>query len=320
MRPIAGVRPILAKPIAFARRATGMMMRGLYLLLLVAAATWLPIDAPAQRGPAAPPLPLPPPAAATANPAPGELFRDCPDCPELVVVPPGEFDMGGDNPFEKPVHRVAIARPYAIGRREVTFAQWDQCVAADACKHRPDDHGWGRGEQPVINVSWDDTKVYLAWLSQKTGQRYRLPTEAEWEYAARAGSEGAFAWGDDAGKNLANCDGCGSRWDNRQTAPVGSFAPNAFGLSDMHGNAWEWVEDCYRDNYDGAPTDGTAVSIPDCPAHLLRGGSWYNHPVNMRAAVRNWFRRGVQSETRHPDQPDTPAASLGLRVARTLAR
>ena len=133
------------------------------------------------------PSPKPPPvskdmvvAQKPENVEPGDLFRDCAECPELVVVPSGDFVMGSnDTPYEKPEHTIAIARPFAIGRREVTFAEWDQCVDAGACKHRPDDHGWGRGDRPVINVSWDDTKVFLAWLSQKTGQRYRLPSEAE---------------------------------------------------------------------------------------------------------------------------------------------
>src|SRR3984957_10250423 len=118
---------------------------------------------------------------------PGEIFRDCDDCPELVVVPPGDFVMGSnDTPYEKPERTISVRHPFAIGRREVTFAEWDQCADAGACKHRPDDHGWGRGDRPVVNVSWDDSKLYLAWLSQQTGQRYRLPSEAEWEYAARA--------------------------------------------------------------------------------------------------------------------------------------
>src|SRR5215475_2150676 len=117
-------------------------------------------------------------------PEPGDTFRDCPDCTELVVIPAGQFVMGSnDTPYEKPERTISIPAPFAIGRREVTFAEWDQCAAAGACKHSPDDHGWGRGDQPVINVSWDDTKLYVAWLSQKTGKKYRLPTEAEWEYA-----------------------------------------------------------------------------------------------------------------------------------------
>ena len=126
----------------------------------------------------------------------------------------------------------------------MTFAEWDACVSASGCKHKPDDRSWGRGSRPVMNVSWDDiTKDYLPWLSRKTDKSYRLLTEAEWEYAARAGSRGKYTWGDEIGKNRANCDGCGSHWD-KQTAPVGSFQANAFGLHDMHGNVWEWVADC----------------------------------------------------------------------------
>ena len=159
---------------------------------------------------------------------PKDTFKDCDTCPEMVVVPAGEFMMGSNDgqADEKPVHKVTIAKPFAVGKFEVTFAEWDACVAAGGCKHKPDDEGWGRGKRPVINVSWDDiTKEYLPWLSRKTGKTYRLLTEAEWEYAARAGSRAKYAWGDEIGKNSANCDGCGSHWDNKQTAPVGSFQP-----------------------------------------------------------------------------------------------
>ena len=145
------------------------------------------------------------------NPEPGELFRDCPDCPELVVVPSGDFVMGSnDTPYEKPERTISIKRPFAIGRREVTFAEWDQCADAGTCKYKPEDHGWGRGDRPAINVSWDDAKLYVGWLSQKTGQKYRLPSETEWEYAARAGTKTPFWWGKDAGSGHAQCDNCGS--------------------------------------------------------------------------------------------------------------
>src|SRR5580704_15189955 len=183
---------------------------------------------------------------------PGEIFRDCDDCPELVVVPPGDFVMGSnDTPYEKPERTISIKRPFAIGRREVTFAEWDQCADAGACKYKPEDHGWGRGDRPVINVSWDDAKLYVGWLSQKTGQKYRLPSETEWEYAARAGTKTPFWWGKDAGSGHAQCDNCGSPI-KQQVVPVGSFRPNGFGLYDTAGNAAEWVEDCWNDNYRNA--------------------------------------------------------------------
>ena len=198
---------------------------------------------------------------------PGQSFRECAqDCPEMVVVPSGEFMMGspsneqGHVDSESPQHRVSIGRPFAVSKFDVTFADWDACVSLGGCpkEGRSDDAGWGRGKQPVIYVSWDDAKAYAVWLSTMTGKTYRLLTEAEWEYAARAGTTTAYYWGDDIGKGNANCVFCGSQWDNKQTAPVGSFAPNQFGLYDMLGNVWEWVEDCGHNNYNGAPEDGSA--------------------------------------------------------------
>src|SRR5262245_39398313 len=163
---------------------------------------------------------------------PGSVFRDCPGCPEMVVVPGGEFFMGSNDggANEKPLHKVNISKAFAVSKFEVTFAEWDACVAAGGCPRSPEDHGWGRERRPVINVSWDDvTKEYLPWLSRTTGKTYRLLTEAEWEYAARSSTRTAYSWGSDVGKNRANCFGCGSQWDKKQTAPVGSFQPNAFG-------------------------------------------------------------------------------------------
>src|ERR1700736_2295179 len=168
-------------------RRTRVMNRGLlFLVLLIAGA------AAAVRATIAQPA---------AAPKPGEVFRDCADCAEMVVVPPGEFEMGGgDAPYEKPQHKVTIAHPFAIGRGEASFDEWDLCYSAGGCTYRPDDHGWGRGNRPVIGVSWDDAKVFLAWLSRSAGKNYRLATEAEWEYAARGGSASPYWWGRDAGK------------------------------------------------------------------------------------------------------------------------
>ncbi len=217
---------------------------------------------------------------------PGEIFRDCGDCPELVVVPPGDFVMGSsDTPYEKPEHMIAIKRPFAIGRREVTFAEWDQCADAGACKHRPDDHNWGRGDRPVINVSWDDAKLFVGWLSEKTGQKYRLPSEAEWEYAARAGTKTPFWWGRDAGSGHAQCDTCGSP-TRQQAVPAGSFRPNGFGLYDTAGNAAEWVEDCWNDNYRNAPKDAVAWTNGDCRLRVLRGGNFTSKASEVRSAAR----------------------------------
>jgi len=219
-------------------------------------------------------------------PLPGETFRDCEDCPELVVVPSGEFEMGGRQaPFESPPHRVTMAKPYAIGRHETTFAEWDACVADGNCKYRADDHGWGRGNQPVIGVSWEDAQAFADWLTQKTGRKYRLPSEAEWEYAARAGTTSTYWWGKDVGKANANCENCDVT-ALRKTLPTGSFRPNGFGLYDTAGNAYEWVEDCWNDNYAKAPKDGSAWLSGQCGQRVLRGGSFANKANMLTSAAR----------------------------------
>ena len=245
---------------------------------------------------------------------PGRKFRDCHDCPEMVVVPAGSFLMGsprtemGRSDDEGPQRRVAIREPFAVGRYEVTFAEWEACVRAGSCERNPGDQGWGRGRRPVIGVRWKDARAYARWLSRETGQRYRLLTEAEWEYAARAGSTSRYAWGKKTGTGRANCSGCKSEWDRqKRTAPVGSFAPNRFGLHDMHGNVWEWTEDCWRKTYEGAPVDGSAYLAPEfggkCPLRVLRGGSWLNPVWSIRSANRSGIAYAIQR-------------NVGLRVAR----
>jgi len=242
---------------------------------------------------------------------PGTLFRDCTTgCPVMVVVPPGKFVMGSParepdrRAGEGPQHAVEIAKSFALSQFEVTFAQWDACVAASACVRAVD--AWGRGDMPVINVSWDDAQQYVVWLSRLTGENYRLPTEAEWEYAARAGSDSRFSWGNELGADNANCGDCGSAW-RLQTAPVGSFKPNAFGLYDVHGNVWEWVEDSWHENYQGAPADGSAwLQGGDPNFRVIRGGSWHNESELIRAAVRVQRHHLVRFDT------------LGFRVARTM--
>ena len=253
-----------------------------------------------------PPSPTAPSATPSATPEPGEIFRDCPDCSEMVVVPAGDFKMGSsDSVYEKPEHRVVIANPFAIGRREITFEEWDLCFAAGGCKYRPDDHGWGRGNRPVIDVSWDDAKAFVAWLSQKTQKAYRLPSEAEWEYAARAGTNSPFWWGRTVINGSANCEDCGGT-PPRQTLPVGSFRPNGFGLFDVAGNAAEWVEDCWNESYRGAPMDGSAWTTGQCRQRGLRGGSFASRANVVRSAAR--FRY---------DQ-DVRYYANGFRVARDL--
>ena len=195
---------------------------------------------------------------------------------------------------------------FALSKYEVTFEEYDLFVAGTGGR-RPSDNGWGRGHRPVIDVSWHDAADYAAWLSAETGKRYRLPSEAEWEYAARAGTTTAYAWGNERDGNRANCNGCGSRWDSEQTAPVGSFRANAWGLHDMHGNVWEWVEDCWHDSYRGAPRNGSAwTSGGDCGRRVLRGGAWGNTPGYLRSAYRGGDAAGLR------------VAYSGFRVARTL--
>ena len=246
-----------------------------------------------------------PPVSLSATSPPGTTGRECAECPEMVVVPRGRFRMG-DGLVAEPVHNVTIDDPFAVGRYEVTFAEWDACVAGGGCTHRPGDEGWGRGTRPVIKVSWDDAQEYVRWLSRETDKPYRLLSEAEWEYVARAGSTTKYPWGNDVGTNKANCDGCGSQWDDKRTAPVGSFDPNAFGLFDTAGNVWEWVADCGNENYNGAPADGSAWTSGECNIRVLRGGSWYFDPRIIRSANRNGNFTGIRVN------------HVGFRVARTL--
>ena len=250
----------------------------------------------------------------------GKEFRDCAACPEMVVVPAGSFRMGspsgeeGRRDVEGPVHSVEISRPFAVGKYEVTFSEWDACVSGGGCGHRPDDAGWGRGTRPVIDVSWDDAQSYLAWLSGETGAGYRLLSEAEWEYAARAGTTGPFHFGSTISTDQANYDGTFTYGSGRkgvyrgETVPVGSFPANGFGLHDMHGNVWEWVEDCWHDSYASAPADGSARTTDvDCSGRVLRGGSWrFIFPWDLRSAFRYWYSTGSRSNR------------FGFRVARTL--
>ena len=229
--------------------------------------------------------------------------------PEMVEIPGGSFRMGclsgpDCDDDEHPVHEVRV-EAFELGKYEVTFEEYDRFTAATG-REPADNEGWGRGRRPVINVSWEDAVAYTKWLSGQTGERYRLPTEAEWEYAARAGSVTAYSWGNEIGSNRANCDDCGSQWDGGQTAPVGSFGANSWGLYDMHGNVWEWVQDCWNESYQGAPANGSAWESGDCTQRVLRGGSWVSDPRDLRSAYRYRFT----STFRNFD--------IGFRVARTI--
>ena len=239
-------------------------------------------------------------------------FRDCAKCPQMVVVPSGSFTMGslsgeeGRRNNESPQHVVRIDYRFAVGMYEVTFAEWDACVNAGGCRgYIPDDEGWGRGNRPVINVSWEDAQSYVRWLSARTGHKYGLLSESEWEYMARAGTTTAYSWGDNIGQSRANCVGCGSqRDDEKKTASTGSFSANAWGVYDMHGNVWEWVEDCWNDSYVGAPSDGSAWESGNCDRRVLRGGSWSSRSRFLRSGIRYWH------------SPSYRFSHVGFRVVR----
>jgi formylglycine-generating enzyme required for sulfatase activity len=234
----------------------------------------------------------------------------------MIVIPGGSFMMGspvtqsGHTRYEQPQHKVTITEPFAVSKFLVTFEEWDACAAYGDCNPHVSDSGWGRAQQPVVNVTWDDAQRYARWLSTITGKTYRLLSEAEYEYSARAGTTTAYPWGDEVEVNstaMANCNGCGSRWDNIQTAPVGSFAPNVFGLYDMIGNVSEWVGDCLHNTYDGAPNDGSMWIVGgDCGLRVGRGGYFSAPPTGIRTAAR------------YRDPIGFSGSFVGFRVARTL--
>jgi formylglycine-generating enzyme required for sulfatase activity len=284
--------------------------------------------------PAAPPSPVTP-AVGVFPPAPGvtplaaereralkpkDSFKECDTCPEMVVVPSGSFTMGSPasekdrDSDEGPQHRVTIARPFAVGKFSVTFDEWDACLRDGGCNgHRAADPDSGRGRRPVVDVSWNDAKVYVAWLSRKTGRTYRLLSEAEREYVTRAGTTTPFWWGHSISTSQANYNGNytyggGRKGEYRgKTVPVDSFQPNPFGLYQVHGNVWEWTEDCLNWNYVGAPSDGSAWTSGECSYRVLRGGSWFVDPKFLRSADRD------SKITTHRG-----SYIVGFRVARTL--
>jgi formylglycine-generating enzyme required for sulfatase activity len=290
---------------------------------------------------------------------PGTVFQDCPDCPRMVVVPAGEFTMGSPLPEagrsvdEGPQRQVQIAQPFALGRSEVTVAEFRRFVEESGYRTEAERDTRAQGcsgfiyadpaagnpgpqavtswrspglaqaqidSHPVLCVSWNDARAYAQWLSKKTGRRYRLPTEAEWEYAARAGSAAARFWGDDpvqacrfanvADQSRFQTWSFGQRHECTDghyfTAPAGGYAPNRFGLYDMIGNVWEWTEDCWNASYAGAPADGSAWASGDCSQRVLRGGSWSTVP------------RYARSATRYRNPADFRDNLTGFRLARTL--
>ncbi len=273
---------------------------------------------------------------------PGKTFRDCDQCPEMVVIPAGRFQMGGfGHAAEQPVHEVTISRPFAVSKYEITKEEFARFVEAigygtgNTCwvwneeernwKERAGfdwrDPGFSQTDRhPVVCMNWEDAKKYVEWLSRKTGQSYRLLSESEWEYVARAGTTTRWYWGESGSGQCRYANGAdlqgkkhNSNWvvvecddGYYQTSQVGSFQANAFGVFDMAGNVWEWVEDCWNDNYQGAPADGRAWMSGNCGPRVLRGGSWVVDPENVRPANRNWGIPGYRS------------SDVGFRIARTL--
>jgi formylglycine-generating enzyme required for sulfatase activity len=233
--------------------------------------------------------------AAGTRPSTVKTFKDCDTCPEMVELPSGSFTMGSKagDVSEQPAHTVRISYPVAISRFEVTVAEWKACHAAGGCEYLPNRKGM-TATSPVYNLSWLDAEQYVKWLSKKTGKKYRLPSEAEWEYAARAGTETEFWWGNDVGDGKANCKNCGGNWNRKRPATVDTFAANAFGLQGMNGSVWEWVADCWFDTYKGAPKDGSARQRSNCQSRVLRGGSWRNDASYARSASRFTYDHDVR--------------------------
>lgn len=261
----------------------------------------LPTPAPATPAPQSKPVR---PATAAAS---LQSMQDCPACPALVVLPAGEFTMGdnsGDR-SERPAHHVSIEHAFAIGKTEVTTAQWKECVSAGQCIFKAETSG-PNPDSPVRDVSWTDAQQYLRWLSQKTKQTYRLPTEAEWEYAARAGSKSRYWWGEQIGSGNANCKNCGGAWNHAAPEVVTAFPANPFGLHGMNGSVWEWVSDCWYKSHEGASADGHSREEAGCRQHVIRGGSWRDDASYTHSASRFNYDTDVRYLTN------------GFRVAKTL--
>jgi formylglycine-generating enzyme required for sulfatase activity len=254
---------------------------------------------------------------------PKDTFQDCFTdlkgervCgPEMVVVPAGKFTMGsseteeGREKVEGPQHKVTIGKEFAVGRFAVTFEEWDACMADGGCNgYKPTDGEWGRGKHPAVYVNWDDAKAYASWLSRKSGKTYRLPSEAEREYVTRAGTTTPFWWGSPITLKQANYGGSyyGDSQGEQRTVPVDSFEPNPWGLYQVHGNVWEWTEDCFNGSYVGNPGDGRARTTGNCTGRVVRGGSWIEYARHLRSASR----KGYYTDARSLDK--------GFRLARTL--
>ncbi|MEM5370768.1 SUMF1/EgtB/PvdO family nonheme iron enzyme [Paraburkholderia azotifigens] len=256
-----------------------------------------PAPQPAPKA-AATPAPAPAPAAAPAAPAraaTGGESKDCAACPVMISLPAGSFTMGSNvgDPSEKPPHHVTVSAPFAIGKYEVTVEQWNACADVNGCpKLAPESNSVKNA--PARDLSWDDAQAYVKWLSKVTGKTYRLPTEAEWEYADRAGTTTKFWWGDQPRKGMANCKDCGDPYHKEAPEPVGSFAANPNGLYDMNGSVWEWVSDCWHNSYQSAPADGHAWDAPGCNMRVIRGGSWREGSDYMLSSTRFKYSQSVR--------------------------
>jgi formylglycine-generating enzyme required for sulfatase activity len=247
-----------------------------------------------------------PPAAAGVAGAVATV-KDCDACPLMVALYPVPFTMGsnGSDPSERPVHKVALRTPFAIGKLEVTVGQWAQCVKASVCPSVPSAANAAEN-LPMRDVSWDEAQLYLKWLSTVSRKPYRLPTEAEWEYAARGGTTSRYWWGEQMKGGNASCKGCGEPWKADAPPPAGSFVANPFGLLDMNGSVWEWVQDCWHSSYKGAPSDGSAWADATCQSRVIRGGSWREDGSYMLSTTRFKYDASVRQ------------SQNGFRVARSL--
>lgn len=278
------------------RKSKGADLTPLFVIAALAAAAWGVYSmwpkantSPAPTQTASTPPPETAPQAATA--APTGAYRDCPDCPEMTRLAGGAFLMGspdseaGRRGWEGPQHSVTIS-PFAIGVREVSFAEWEACVADGGCgRYAPPDRGWGKGARPVQSVSWNDAQAYVQWLSRRTGKTYRLPTEAEWEFAARGAAASAYWWGEAYD---------GAQVTLGRTSETGAHVANAFGLYDVTGNVAEWVEDCYVNGFTDAPADGSAMLQGNCAQRVVRGGSWRDNAQGLRVAARSRISRATR--------------------------
>jgi formylglycine-generating enzyme required for sulfatase activity len=212
----------------------------------------------------------------------------------MVAIAGGTLTMGSnDDPTEKPIHKVAIPA-FALSRYELTVADWAACASAGGCSYKPPISDLDPARTPMTNLSFTDATEYVAWLRKQTGKPYRLPSEAEWEYAARAGSNTRYSWGDQVGSGRADCEGCGGAHDARQPQPVDTFVANPLGLFGMAGGVAEWVEDCRHVTYQGAPEDGSPWLMPNCMQHVLRGGSWKSGPRDVTVSSRNFYDASVR--------------------------